>query len=328
MSDARLSIIRTLESNLISQLQPEQIHAVTNTLTKILNDYEVSERCTALVPSESKNVQTAKRYLACLMIDGKSKATIYQYGRHLARLSDAIGKDYTEMTAYDIRFYLAIQKERGISNRSLENMRAALSAFFNWMTAEEIIPKNPMMTIKPVIYADEIRKPFSEVEIDALRSACRSKKDRALVEILLASGVRVSELSGMNVGDIDGTIVTVKHGKGGKERTTYINPVAAKHLKEYLRSRKGNSEALFLSQKGERIRSGGIRYILKQIAERSGVQNVHPHRFRRTFATGLAARGMDVQEIQKLMGHSNIKTTLEYVTVDDERVKNSYRKYA
>ena len=328
MSDARLSIIRTLETNLISQLQPEQIRAVSDTLTKILNDYEVSERCTALVPSESTNVQTAKRYLACLMIDGKSKATIYQYGRHLARLSDTIGKDYTEMTAYDIRFYLAIQKERGISNRSLENMRAALSAFFNWMTAEEIIPKNPMATIKPVVYADEIRKPFSEVEIDALRSACRSKKDRALVEILLASGVRVSELSDMNVGDIDGTVVTVKHGKGGKERTTYINPVAAKHLKEYLRSRKGNSEALFLSQKGERIKSGGIRYILKQIAERSGVENVHPHRFRRTFATGLAARGMDVQEIQKLMGHSNIKTTLEYVTVDDERVKNSYRKYA
>lgn len=329
--DYRSLFLADLEAGLAGSLEPDQIQMVTAAAVRILQGYEITERCTELVPVDSPNEKIAKRYLACLLVDGKSKKTVYQYGRHLARLSETIRKDFTELTAYDIRYYLALQKERNLSNRSLENMRAALSAFFSWMTTEEIIPKNPMATIKPVTYVDEIRKPFSEVEIDALRSACRSKRDRALVEILLASGVRVSELSAMNVVDIDmvGMIVQVKHGKGGKERKTYVNPVACKHLRDYLKSRpEKHEEALFCNTKHERLEDSGIRYILKQIAGRAGVNDCHPHRFRRTFATSLSNRGMDVQEIQQLMGHSSITTTLQYISINDDRVKASYRKYS
>ena len=238
-------------------------------------------------------------------------------------------KPFTEMGAYDIRFYLACEKDHGTSNRTLENTRSYLSAFFNWMAIEDIVQKNPLATVKPIRYVDEVRKPFSETEIDALRSSCESMRERALIEVLLSSGVRVSELSEMRAEDINMVTleVHVKHGKGGKERITYITPVAAMHLEKYLKERPESDSCLFYNGNHEKLNPGGIRFVLKQIAKRSGVSNVHPHRFRRTFATGLAARGMEIQEIQRLLGHSNISTTMQYVCLDDEKVRASYRKY-
>lgn len=328
--DYRTKFLSDLEAGLAGSMTPDQIQTVISAAVLILSDYDIMKQCTELVPVDTPNEIIAKRYLACLIVDGKSKKTIYQYGRHLTRLSDTLMKDFTELSAYDVRHYLAIQKGRGLANRSLENIRAVLSAFFQWMAAEDIVDKNPMASIKPIKYTDEIRQPFSDVEIDALRSACKTDKERALIEILLASGIRVSELSEMNVSDIDmvGMTMHVKHGKGGKERITYINPVACKHLMSYLKGRKEDQEALFCSARHKRLESGGIRYMLKQIAGRAEVQNCHPHRFRRTFATSLAARGMDVQEIQRILGHSSISTTLEYIAINDDHVKASYRKYS
>lgn len=246
------------------------------------------------------------------------------------RFSEAVGKDFTEIDPYDVRYYLAIQKDKGLSNRSLDNMRAALSAFFQWMAVEDVVSKNPTASVKPIKYVKEVRKAFSEVELDALRTACKTQKERAVIEMLLSSGVRVSELADMNVEDIDVLAMTVhvKHGKGGKERITYLNPVAVKHLQKYLAERAEDGAVLFYNQKHNRLEAGGIRYILNELAKRAGVENCHPYRFRRTFATNLAARGMEIQEIQRLLGHSNIATTLEYVAIDDEKVKASYRKYA
>ena len=327
--DYRMSFIRSLEAGLVSILDEEQLHQVVGVAVRVLNDYEIMERCTELAPLDTANEKTLKRYCACLFVDGKSEKTIYQYRRAVQRLSDFLNKPFTEMGAYDIRYYLACEKERGVSSRSLENTRANLSAFFQWMTIEEIIPKNPIASIKPIKYVDEVRKPFSDTEIDQLRSACTSLKERAIIEVLLSSGVRVSELSEMDTGDIDTEALTVhvRHGKGGKERVTHITPVCAMHLKRYFKDRPEVGDALFYNGKHERLKPGGIRYILNTLAEKTGVSNVHPHRFRRTFATGLANRGMEIQEIQKLLGHSEINTTLEYVCVDDEKVRSSYMKY-
>ena len=166
------------------------------------------------------------------------------------------------------------------------------------------------------------------MEIDKLRSACTNEKERAVVEFLLSTGVRVDEMCKMDVSDVSMTEMTVhvRHGKGGKERITYITPVAVERLSKYLAKRK-ESDILFPNKDGNRMTTWGIRWILKQVAKRAGVEDVHPHRFRRTFATGLAKRGMDVREIQTLLGHSNINTTLEYICTDTEGVKASYRKY-
>jgi len=204
-----------------------------------------------------------------------------------------------------------------------------ISSFFTWLLDEELIQKNPCHTIKPIRYEDKVRLPFSSVEIDAMRSACKNAKERAIIEVLLSSGVRVSELCSIKLDDVDFEHMSIKvrEGKGSKQRTVYFNEVAKKHLLEYLNGRNTNGEYVFYNKKRQPLNPGGVRHILKTIEERSGTTNVHPHRFRRTFATGLANRGMDVQEIARLLGHANINTTMEYVYTSDEKIQNSYRRF-
>ncbi len=328
--DYRTQFVRSVEAALFPILEDREVRERTiGAVVRILNDYELMERSTDVAIVDDTNERILKRYSACLMIDGKSEKTIKQYQREVRKLGDTLHKNYPEMGVYDIRYYLACEKERGVSDRTLENTRANLSAFFQWMTQEEIIQRNPCMKIKPIKYKDKIRYPFSSVEIDSLRSACKTVKERALVEVLLASGIRVSELASMETTDIDMATLSVhvRNGKGKKERVTYITELAKTHLQKYLLARKETGTSLFYNNQHETLLPNGIRFLLNQIGKRGGVENVHPHRFRRTFATGLAARGMDIQEIQKLLGHSNINTTLEYVYTDSDKISRSYKQY-
>lgn len=326
--DYRMEIVKTIENKLCGLFTSEQLSVISDTVILTLNDYEVTERCTEIVPLDDTNTRLINRYIGCLVIEGKSKNTIYQYTRTIKKLSDRINKPFPEMGIYDIRMFLAIEKDR-ISNRSLENTRANLSAFFQWMTNEDIIDKNPIAKLKPVKYKDEIRKPFSDIEIDALRCACKNTKERAIIEILLSTGVRVSELTSMEVIDINliDYSVHVRHGKGAKERMVYTNDLGVKYVKEYLNSRSETGNMLFYNHCHGLLNSGGVRFILNQLAKRANVANCHPHRFRRTFATNLSKRGMDIHEIQKLMGHSNINTTTAYIYSDDSALHASYNKY-
>lgn len=324
------SFVKSVESSLINHFSLEQVSLISRIITKALSDYDMSERCTDLVTYDDTNDKLIRRYRACLMVEGKSERTIYQYVGALRRFSDDMNnKPFPEVDTFDIRYYFAMQIERGVSDRTRENTRAYLSAFFQWLLNEEIIAINPVAKVKPIKYAEEIRKPFSDIEIDAIRFACKSKKERALIEVLLSTGVRVSELSSMQTTDIDMNTMTVHvvHGKGAKERTTYITPVALKHLNAYLNNRKETGTALFYNRYHEPLNAGGIRKLLNAIEKRSEVEDIHPHRFRRTFATNLSKRGMEIQEIQKLLGHSNINTTMVYVSIDQNKVAASYRRF-
>jgi len=327
--DYRMSFVGDVETALASLFQSDQILKISNAVIKALENYEITERYTDLVPLDDTNERLIKRYKACLMVDGKSEKTIYQYERTVRKLIRTIPRNVTEMGVYDIRFFLAMEQDRGVSSRTMENIRANLSAFFQWLADDDIIPKNPIAKLKPIKYPDEVRKPFAEVEIDDLRSACRNLKERAIVEMLLSTGVRVSELASMEVKDVNTSDLTVHviHGKGAKERMTYTTAVCTKHLLAYLEDRPGTGKALFYNRKHEPLNDGGIRFILNEIAKRAGVENVHPHRFRRTFATNLAKRGMNIQEIQRLLGHSDINTTMTYVCVDSGQIQASYNKY-
>lgn len=313
----------------LQNMDVDEVGMLSDGIIKILSDYEVTERCTALIPVDDADEKILRRYTACIKLNGLSDKTIYQYLRACRRLREMLGKHFTEMGTYDIRYFLAMEKERGLSNVSIENTRAYISAFFQWLTDEELIPKNPVLKISTIKCKKEIRLPFSDVELDSLRSACKTKRERAIMETLLSSGVRVSELAAMKVEDINFQTldVTVTEGKGAKERTTYITPVCAKHLQEHLKDNK-KDEYLFYNKNGGRLEPGGIRYTLRELGKRAGVKNVHPHRFRRTFATNLAMRGMDIYHIKDLMGHEKIETTLMYISNDKEKVQSAYRKYA
>lgn len=330
MSDYRNEFVRSVEIQFSRIMDDRTRERAVNALLTVLGEYEIGKQETALVPHPQVNEILLNRYCACLMIGGKSNKTIAQYRRTAEKLYQVVQKNYSDMGVYDLRLFLAYEKQRGVSNRTLENTRANLSAFFQWMHQEDIIIKNPCVNIDPIKYTDKVRLPFSQVEIDALRFACKTPKERALIEFLLATGIRVSELANMDVSDVNLNTksVHVKHGKGSKERTVYMNDLARTHLQNYLLNRGVFGNCLFYNKKKERLNPGGIRHILNEIAKRAEVENVHPHRFRRTFATGLSNRGMELQEIQKLLGHSNINTTLEYVYTSDEKVHASYMKYS
>ncbi len=328
--DYRTQFIQSVEAAIIPVIGDRDLSdRVIREVTKALGDYEITERSTEVAIIDSTNERILKRYCACLLIDGKSEKTIMQYKRSAEKLADALHKNYPDMGVYDIRYFLACEKDRGVSNRTLENTRSNISAFFQWLTLEELIPKNPCLNIKPIKFQDKIRYPFSPVEIDGIRSACKNLKERAIVEVLLSSGIRVSELTALEKADIDFSALTlrVRHGKGDKERVTYITEVARLHLQKYMLARKDDGPLIFYNNRGERLLPNGVRFILKELERRSDIQNIHPHRFRRTFATGLASRGMDIQEIRILLGHSNINTTLEYVCTDEEKVGRSYKQF-
>ena len=234
-------------------------------------------------------------------------------------------KDYNKKTE---ELLLELAKQEEVKNKKiLANMWVLMiSALLFYLG---IVERNIMESVAVIKVPKEVREPFSDIEIDMLRGACKNLKERALVETLLATGVRVDELSKMNIDDIDFSTMTVHvlHGKGAKERITYINNIGRKHLMAYLESRKDNCLPLFVNYRKDRLNNGGIRNILNTIGTRVGVENVYPHRFRRTFATGLAARGMDIQEIQKLLGHSNVNTTMKYIKINDDQVQASYRRF-
>lgn len=327
--DYRMDFIREVETKLAFRYDPDEIASISSIVMMALDGYELSERCTDLVVHDDINERLIRRYRACLMVDGKSDKTAGQYVRTIRKLSEKINLPLPEVGAYDIRFFLAMEQERGVSNRTLENTRSYISAFFQWMADDEIIPKNPCSKIKPIKYADVIRSPLSDVELDALRCACTSLKERAIIEALISTGVRVEELSAMMVKDINFEKLTVHviHGKGAKERIVYTTPLAAKHLIAYLQHRKEDGPMLFYNKNHTRLQEGGIRKILNTIAERAGVNNVHPHRFRRTLATVLYKRGMPIQEIMQILGHSNISTTMLYIAMDDGRLQESYKRH-
>lgn len=329
MKDLRMEYIKKLETMLSSVYDAAQISVISNTALKALSDYEISERCTELAPLDDFNERILKRFRACLLIEGKAESTAKQYLRSCRKLDDKIHKRYDEIDVYDLRYYLALETDRGLSKQTVENQRANLSAFFSWLTNEDIITKNPFRQISTIKCDKKVRKIFSDVELDALRSACQKSKERAILEVLLSTGIRVDELASMEVHDIDRNTLSVhvRHGKGSKERITYISEVAMKHLMTYLNGRKEAGTMLLYNKNHEKISTDGIRHILNTVADRAGVEDVHPHRFRRTFATTMYKRGMPIQEIQALLGHSNINTTTLYIQMDDTLLQASYKKH-
>ena len=328
-NDPRAAFVKAVEINLVGKLPQEQLETVMDSIIVTLGNYEITDRCTEVAVPDTENDKLLNRYCACMFVDGKSEKTIKQYRRTLTRLAELIGKNFCDINAYDVRYFLACGKQRGLSNVTLENYRSYISAFFKWMSNEEIIQRNTVASVTAIKCPKEIKLPYSDVELDAMRGACRNPKDRAVLEMLISTGVRISELAEMNIEDIDllSLAVHVKHGKGNKERWTYTTNVATLYLERYLMTRKDNSNILFTNRNGKRMTTWGFRHILEKIAERAGVENVHPHRFRRTLASNLAKRGMDIQKIQILLGHSDINTTMRYIVTNDEQVHASYNRH-
>lgn len=329
MVDIREQVINNVMSAVQKLVVSEVYNAIQDALSVELNKYELTERCTEVAVVDNTADVLLKSFAVVKSLEGIADTTIKRYMRENKLLLDFLKKPIEEISTNDIRVYIASRRKAGVSNRTLDGMRRCYSSFFGWLQKEEHIVRNPCAGLKQIKYRKEIKKPFSAVELEKIRMACESKRDLALVDFLYSTGCRVSEVSRLNLTDImfETQECTVL-GKGDKERTVYISDVAVMHLKEYLLERKGSAEALFVGKGSDRLGKSGIEAILKRIEKKSGVQNVHPHRFRRTLATNLLDRGMNIQDVAEILGHADLKTTQIYCFISKNNVKNAYRKYA
>ncbi|KAI4439009.1 Tyrosine recombinase XerC [Schaedlerella arabinosiphila] len=327
--DIRTQIISNV-MEILDDIDQEILERIERSLYIQLNNYEVQERCTDVVLHDMTNQGLIKKYIATKRLEGKSEKTIKRYLPEIERMVDYINKRIPDITSFDLRFYLAMYKEnRKISNRTLENMRKTLSSFFTWLHDEGLIPYNPAKSLAKIKYEKIVKKPFTAIDREKIKNACTSIRDLALTEFLYATGLRVSEVSSLNIDDIDfilreGIVI----GKGSKERRFYMSEVCSLYLKKYLQSRTDTNPALFVSTKApfNRLKKEGIEVSVRKIGTLAKVENVHPHRFRRTLATDLVKKNVPIQDVAEILGHSDLRTTQVYVSLDYATIKYNYNK--
>lgn len=334
MSSGIEPIISEVERMCVSFLSPDQIRQVSGVLSIALRDCKITKEETALSTQFAiSNEEYVKRFLALKMVKGCSQKTIKAYGQCYITFFSMITKPVPNIEANDIRGYLAVRERRdGVSKATLDNELRYLRSFFHTMLAEEYITKDPTLKIDKIKAPKKVKKPFTELELEKIRAACRNEKQRAIVEVLYSTGCRVGELVGMDRDDIDGEQIIV-HGKGSKDRICYLNPRARLALDAYLKTRTDYYPALFIGENvatgaiSERIADSSVEAMMRRIGKRAGVENVHPHRFRRTAATLALRRGMPIDQVSKMLGHEQINTTQVYAITDQYDLKRSHEKY-
>lgn len=316
-----------------ANFSPNEIETIMMHFDIIAHDYEITRKETAITVYNQELPQLVKMFLVCKSIEGFSEGTLYNYTKHLTNFFFAIQKSPEQVAANDVRVYLfKYQQEREISNRSLDKVRSCLASFYSWMHIEGYIEKNPMLAVNKIKYEKKPRKPCTQTDLEYLRMACKTPKQKAILEVLYSTGCRVGELVILKKEDIDWQEKTVHlFGKGKKHRVSFLNAKAEVALKEYLNSRKDDKEWLFVSDRSpyNQMHSSGIQKIIREMAERaSGNINkkVSPHVLRHTTATRMLENKADLSAIQAVLGHSNINTTMIYAHNTLENVKLEHNK--
>lgn len=296
-------------------------------LSSVLSQYDIKP---ALIPNGHPDLQQKiNLFLSGKRLEGLSHLTLTSYELELKIFAKYTHKAADEITTADIRIYLG--EWNHLKTSSLSKRLSVLKSMFGWLANEGIIPKDVTKQIKPPKKEHRVPKALTIEELEMIREACVTPRERALVEVLYATGGRLSEIQKMNRGDIDYQAMSVMViGKGNKERPVYFSFKAIYHLKKYLMRRFDEEPALFVTERKpyRRLSDKGIQREVKIIAERSGVKkNVHPHIFRHTFATLMLNNGADLVAVQGLLGHVDPATTQIYATMTDERRKQSHKQY-
>ena len=278
------------------------------------------------------NNKLIEQFIQTKKLEGCSCQTLQSYKDNLKWLSHGMGKQFEKLTTKDIRIFLSnYQVVHQVKNGTLDNMRRIYSSFYNFLDDESYIMKNPIRKIHKIKEEKIIHSPFSDEEIVRIQDACKNIRETALIDFLVSSGVRVSELCALNKNDINlSAREGVVFGKGAKERIIYFDARTKVHLTQYLQKRTDNNPALFVTQNEpyDRLSKTGVEYIVGKIGMRSNVEKCHPHRFRRTLATRLIDRSVPIEQVQRILGHTKIDTTLIYAQVNQGNVKISHNKFA
>lgn len=309
--------------------QAEQLRRVLNHNLSGLEIQE-SEKFDTVATGE-ENSRLTNAFLSAKRIEGCSEKSLAYYRKTIETMTEKIGKGITHITTNDLRSYLTdYQAERKSSKVTIDNIRRILSSFFSWLEDEDYILKSPVRRIHKVKTAVTIKETYTDEALETMRDHCDSLRDLALIDMLASTGMRVGELVLLNRDDINfEERECVVFGKGSKERMVYFDARTKIHLQNYLAQRTDSNNALFVSLKApyERLQIGGVESRLRELGKRLSLPRVHPHKFRRTLATMAIDKGMPVEQLQRLLGHQRIDTTLQYAMVKQSNVKIAHRKY-
>ena len=277
------------------------------------------------------NREYLKMFLAAKTIEGCSKRTIQYYRVTIEKMLTVMNQPIRKITTEDMRSYLSRYQEwNGCSKVTVDNVRRNISSFFSWLEEENYILKSPMRRIHKIKTNQQVKEIITDEDIERLRDSCKCKRDLAMIDLLYSTGIRVGELVNLNISDVDFEArECVVFGKGGKERKVYFDAKSKLHLQAYLSSRVDDNEALFvtLDAPHDRLKISGVEIRMRSLGQSNNMTRIHPHKFRRTMATRAIDKGMPIEQVQKILGHSQIDTTMQYAMVNQSNVKTSHRKY-
>ena len=322
-------LITEVTQKMLSHLDNAQLKQLTAVLEQVLARYSVSELSE---DSEEDNTQELiTMFLAAKRIEGCSEKTLKYYQTTIKSMVTSLQKGVRHIVTEDLRSYLTDYQSKNHSSKvTIDNIRRILSSFFSWLEDEDYIVKSPVRRIHKVKTASSIKETYSDEELEKMRDNCTEIRDLAMIDMLASTGMRVGEMVLLNRDDINfAERECVVFGKGDKERIVYFDARAKLHLQEYLGSRSDQNPALFVSLHApfERLKIGGIESRLRKMGKQLSISRVHPHKFRRTLATMAIDKGMPIEQLQRLLGHQRIDTTLQYAMVKQSNVKLAHRKY-
>ena len=323
-----------MNQNIINDIETQMQKVLDNSqlekLHEVLNYY--LQGCTVTFnEEEDTDLDYISMFIAAKRIEGRSEKSLSYYLATIEKMVDALDKSVRHITTEDLRNYLAsYQQEHGSSKVTIDNIRRILSSFFGWLEDEDYIIKSPVRRIHKVKTGKSIKETYSDEQLELMRDKCEEVRDLAIIDMLASTGMRVGELVLLNIEDINfEERECIVFGKGDKERIVYFDARTKIHLQKYLDSRTDSDPALFtsLSKPNKRLNIGGIEVRLRKLGKKLGIEKVHPHKFRRTLATMAIDKGMPIEQLQHLLGHQRIDTTLQYAMVKQSNVKIAHRKY-
>lgn len=294
--------------------------------------HKVLEESFAVSEAEEKRTgDLVQLFIAAKRVEGCSDKTVKYYETTIRNAIAKIDKDIVQISTDDLRIYLDdYQENNKISKVTIDNIRRILSSFFSWLEDEDYILKSPVRRIHKVKTCKTVKETYSDEALEMMRDECDGIRDLALIDLLASTGMRVGELVKLNKSDVDfQSRECVVLGKGNKQRKVYFDARTKLHLQKYLESREDDNDALFVSlQKPfNRLLISGVEIRLRELGNKLNINKVHPHKFRRTLATVAIDKGMPIEQVQQLLGHQSVDTTLQYAMVNQNNVKESHRKY-
>lgn len=328
-----MDVILNITKDMEDSLTDYQLNKLKESLIKNFEKLEFIMKTDDLKHQEEldENTSMIESFISSKQIEGCSDRTIKYYKEIIDKFNDSFDKSIKKISTEEIRSYLSNYKETSTCGSiTIDNIRRVLSSFFSWLEDEDYIIKSPIRRIHRIKTPTTVKEVLTDENLEKLRDECENIRDLSLIELLISTGMRVGELVNLNISNLnfeDRSCIVL--GKGNKEREVYFDAKTKLHLKEYISKRNDNNDALFVSlrEPHQRLSISGIELIVRNLGVNTSINKVHPHKFRRTLATMAIDKGMPVEQVQKLLGHVKIETTMHYAMVNQSNVKISHRRY-